>query len=624
MNADLLDFSTSNFERHALELIAEREFFEFVWRDLKPTLGIQNQDLIDLYFLASLVRNGDFDCIVEVGRGGGTVTSIVYRYRRPDAQFISICPQTTFLQETLPALRDRYQLPDNKRSKIIEGLLQEVPLARSLSRCGSILLLFDGDHTSQFARFYLERVVLPLAGRRMLVGVHDIYSPAIQPLTRPNQWDDPKGPFFAGGLACRWDEVLAVMDFVQRHRLPYMHTGTWYRENIACRSDSPEYLKDISTVKVPPYSSLWPFDGQAGTWLFVDASSLQPPPPLWRAAGILRDEVEIKGRAAFEASLRTARDGANRLVKAAASVAAGHVPRPSGAVDGSDGGDPDLPAIRALTGADPAASEAASQWYERRREYLRRADSASSPFRYLDLVARHAAESPQAARLLALFSLALSVRPRRIVEFGSAFTLYPKHVESAWSVSTAADEGMISTRVLLSACAVLESLGVESNLASVDVREQAFYDGSDVTHSGEQLFSQLGLRKYWQPSFGLDSVEWLRLHAPGILSGSEPPIDFAFIDSSHTYTQVSAELAGLEPLMSRSGLIVVDNCYVLADVSHQGFFPDETSDGASRGGEFGAIVDFLEAHPGWRAQWGPASTDLVYMRFGATDEVRPS
>jgi len=630
MGLSMIDIAQQDFLQELPDLLQYRPYFEYVWSDLKPTLGTQNQDLIDLYWLASLVRRRRFDCIVEVGRAGGTVTSVIAKFKDPETKFISICPQKTFLEETLPLLRSKYPLPEPGPTQIIEALLEEIPLLTRIGDAHSILLLFDAEHAQKFARYYLDEIVEPLGGRNVLVGVHDIFCPDIQPHTHPNQWDDPNGPFIRGELACRWDEIFPVVEYIDKHNVPAIQTGTFYRRVLQEHSEIDPYFREIATVKVPPYSELWPFDGAAGTWLFFDVAPTAPGAfALERARA---KEIALTARRRLKnMPVRVLRDRALTL----ASSMRGRLRSLGGRIRASvyqarslrattravvskinrakvvDSEVAELERLRAQDSPDAAALQS---WLNRKQEHLRSLTTGNHDHLHFEMMRVHLSECPERHTLLPLFSLALLTRAKRMVELGSGFTIYPKSYGSPWQISASEDEAMISTRILLSACRILNRFGVDSKLTSVEIREDPVYQGEHISDGARNLFDQMGLLQYWSFHPGTDSIEWLGHEKQFLDKGQAEPIDLAYVDSNHTYAQVLAELEGLTPLMSPTGVIFIDNAYAVFYAPNVDWAPNETREGMLSGGKYGAIHHFLETHPEWIAEWSSTPMDWVYLR----------
>jgi FkbM family methyltransferase len=144
----------------------------------------------------------------------------------------------------------------------------------------------------------------------------------------------------------------------------------------------------------------------------------------------------------------------------------------------------------------------------------------------------------------------------------------------------------------------------------VDIRTTGLY------RNAEALLTDLNLIDYWRPVMGTDSIEWLK--------GQTERIDVALVDSHHTYAQVSGELNGLHPLMSEHGIIIVDDCYDLNYQTGADWSMDETPAGAAKGGQYGALVEFLEQHPEWVAEWVPVKVaSVAYLcRRGESRESR--
>lgn len=294
LTAEVTDYFLTNLPK----ILAYKEYIEFVWSefsyDLYPDVGNRTQDLIDLYFIASMVLSGRFDCVVEVGRSWGLVTSMICGLKSRDMEFYSICPDRDFLRKTLPALKSSRYGKDLilERCHIIESKLEEYPLLRQLRGYRSALLLFDAEHSDRFANYYLHFIVMPLMGQDVLIGIHDIFAPEIQKLARPTPWDDPRGPFFVDDLACLWSEILPVIAFISANGLPYFQTAMFFRQERK-RIENSEYLCDLLNVRIPPYSEQWPFDGFAGSWLFFGCDSTPKTSSLTYGLMLLREALAV-------------------------------------------------------------------------------------------------------------------------------------------------------------------------------------------------------------------------------------------------------------------------------------------------------------------------------------------
>lgn len=218
--------------------------------------------------------------------------------------------------------------------------------------------------------------------------------------------------------------------------------------------------------------------------------------------------------------------------------------------------------------------------------------------KYFDFIKCLAGHPIFSYKVIPLFSIPLLLRPINIVELGPAFTSYPEKCNDPWGRYDKLDEGLISTRVLLTACRFLNKYGIKACLTSIDIRE----DKKRFEDSKKQL-QELDLFQYWKPFYGTDSLEWLEKN--------KDPIHLAYVDSSHTYKQVKAELEALAPLMIPDGLIMIDDGFTLSDPSKELWRVNEDDEGRSKGGEFGAILDFLKDHPEWHNVWSPEG--IVYL-----------
>jgi hypothetical protein len=212
-------------------------------------------------------------------------------------------------------------------------------------------------------------------------------------------------------------------------------------------------------------------------------------------------------------------------------------------------------------------------------------------------------------KVMPLFSIPLVIQARRLVELGSAFSRYPfGYKGSVWDRSWREVEGVIATRIMLTACRMLRDFsGIEATLTSVDIRDGWATDDNgapiNVQQCAEDLIARLGLRDLWYPVIGTDSLEWLASERPRIEAHEAEPIDFLLVDSNHTYEQVKGELDGALPLMAERGVILVDDCYSTNYRHGATWTPEESELGIRRGGEYGAILEFLDAHPDWQAEW---------------------
>jgi len=267
------------------------------------------------------------------------------------------------------------------------------------------------------------------------------------------------------------------------------------------------------------------------------------------------------------------------------------------------------------TGEGSNDLETREAWQQRIRSHLASIQKGGGDYQYFELLRDHAIGSGipgNRAKILPFLVLPILMRATRIVELGCAFTYYPRTYpdRSPWKASTSDFEGLVSTRTFLIACRFLNRIGVPATLTSVDIRNTRLYGNA------EALLTDLDLIGYWQPVMGTDSIEWLKRQTA--------KIDIALVDSHHTYAQVSGELNGLHPLMSEHGIIIVDDCYNLDYQTGVDWNIDETSAGVAKGGQYGALVEFLEQHPEWVAEWVPdsiASVAYLYRR-GESRELR--
>jgi hypothetical protein len=268
-----------------------------------------------------------------------------------------------------------------------------------------------------------------------------------------------------------------------------------------------------------------------------------------------------------------------------------------------------------LNAKDPELAAAFWNWSFRKAQLVNdTTDGAHSEFRYWEMVRKYAADSPFWYAIIPIFAYPLMLGARRIVEFGTAFTFYPKTLETPWSVSSSPDEGMLSTRILLAACKILKHRGIDSKLVSIEVRGKAMYEHEDITHNGDALFADLGLREYWEPKFGADSVEWLTEQKELVRSGRELPIDFALLDSNHTYALTKSELEGLAAIMSDKGVMIVDNAYTIFYEPNAEWSLDESPEGIRRGGKFGAVLEFVTSNSDWEIDWFVYPYDFACLR----------
>jgi len=130
-----------------------------------------------------------------------------------------------------------------------------------------------------------------------------------------------------------------------------------------------------------------------------------------------------------------------------------------------------------------------------------------------------------------------------------------------------------------------------------------------------RLLEDLRLDSMWIDATGTSSQEWLATEARRALNSGWQSIDLAYVDSNHTYAQVQAELEGVLPLLSPRAAIVVDNCYTVAYEVDPGldWIKGESEEGIIKGGEYGAILDFITAHPEWHAEWTAWPHDYMYL-----------
>lgn len=270
--------------------------------------------------------------------------------------------------------------------------------------------------------------------------------------------------------------------------------------------------------------------------------------------------------------------------------------------------DPETRLGRHLRHDGDPAGEQLLQWVDRKHDHMRSLIEGHHDYKYFELVREHLERSPQKQRLLPLYALALALQARRIVEFGSSFTYYPNEYDGPWDVTTHPSEGFISTRVFLCACRTLTRLGIPSHLESVDVRSLALEAPGSL-----DLLQDLGLADLWTDATGAGSDVWLQKERERAKLPGWQPIDLAYVDSNHTYAQVELEMEGVLPFMAERSVIIVDNCYTVAyEVDHP-TIPGETTEGMSKGGEYGAILAFIAAHPEWRAEWCAAPFDYMTL-----------
>ncbi len=236
---------------------------------------------------------------------------------------------------------------------------------------------------------------------------------------------------------------------------------------------------------------------------------------------------------------------------------------------------------RWVAGLPPELEADARHWSAR---VVKAQDSAPlTPFDVVLDVARHSVGNDRAVELLAI---PLALRARTVVELGCAMSYYDLGASYAAALRNA-HEGMMSTRVLGTACALLRQTGTEASLISVDIREWPERDRS--------LMHDLGFGDLWTLHQGTDSVGWLQAF--------EGTIDVLLVDSNHTYQHVRAELEAAASRMSERSAIIVDNCYTMIYRTGSSYMADDDAEGIAHGGEYGAILEFLDAHPEWRPAW---------------------
>ncbi len=246
---------------------------------------------------------------------------------------------------------------------------------------------------------------------------------------------------------------------------------------------------------------------------------------------------------------------------------------------------------------------ALSYWQTTIQKHRANLHSGYHDYKYFSLVRKHCYKNNNYYKILPLFTLPLLIQARNIVELGSAFTYYPETYfpKTPWGKSNNPMEGLVSTRILLTACHFLNKVGIPATLTSVDMR------GGSGFIQAKRLLEELDLLKYWQPVMNADSVKWLKEY--------KKTIDFALVDTSHTYSQVSAELESLHPLMANKSIVVIDDGFTISDEFSGDWRPQETDAGRSKGGEYGAICDFLKIHPEWHAEWVPPGMVYLYKKI---------
>jgi hypothetical protein len=249
-----------------------------------------------------------------------------------------------------------------------------------------------------------------------------------------------------------------------------------------------------------------------------------------------------------------------------------------------------------------------TRWEKKRDAHVEKIGEAKGEYRYFELLREHVTGGMPGnqGKIIPLCLIPIMVGARHIVELGSAFSSYPESYPdgSPWKASlNTSIEGAISTRTFLVACRFLKQMGIDATLTSVDKRDWRMFENT------KKLFTDLDLLQYWRPTMGTDSIEWLKNH--------EQQIDVALVDSNHTYIQVAGELKGVLPLMAPNGVIIIDDCYNVDYQTGVVWNIDEVEDGISKGGEYGAILEFLERYPEWKPHWFPSSAcSIMYLRRG--------
>lgn len=259
--------------------------------------------------------------------------------------------------------------------------------------------------------------------------------------------------------------------------------------------------------------------------------------------------------------------------------------------------------IRMLRNRLKTKTPESAYWIKRRNEHVASLESGFRDYKYLEMVRKHCSKGYNRYKIIFFYSFPLIIQAKRIVELGSSFTYYPETYspQSPWEVSSSESEGLVSTRIFLVACRFLNKFGVAATVTSVDVRESSLFENA------KSLLKELDLLKYWEPVMGTDSIGWLKRQTE--------PIDLALVDSNHTYDQVAGELENLAPLMSAKGVIIVDDAYSLDYMPGVNWCDDETEKGRQKGGEYGAVLDFLKKHPEWVGEWVPMSIVSIVLLY---------
>lgn len=239
-----------------------------------------------------------------------------------------------------------------------------------------------------------------------------------------------------------------------------------------------------------------------------------------------------------------------------------------------------------------------SEWQKKASKFQQGVFESRHCHKYFDLIKCYADHPIFSFKAIPLFSIPLVLRPTNIIELGAAFTSYPEKYDNPWGLYDGMSEGLLSTRILLTACRFLNKYGIKATLTSIDIR-----DNKKKFEDGKKCLQALDLFQYWRPFYGTDSLEWLKKN--------KGPIHLAYVDSSHTYKQVKAELEALALLMAPDGLVIIDDGFIISDPCKELWRVSEDDEGRSKGGEFGAILDFLKDHPEWHHVWSPEG--MVYL-----------